>query len=821
MDLRDPLTLFAAWVLVPALVVAASAGLGWLLARLTGEAMGALTVPAGFLTGVTACTVLLSLGLPGKLAVALMVLAALAGLGMTARDARRARVRPRIDGAVVWPALAVAVAYGLALAPVVGTGRSAMLGYGMLGDSAVHITLVEQIAQHDASLDHPERDSFHAATRDLDLGYPLGSYAWPLFGRVLTGVGPFHLWAPLSALVLALIALVAYALLRTLLLPRALAAAAGVLVGTGYLVYAYHAQGGTKEVLMPLAVYGTTALAAQALERPLTARSLIPAVIAAAAAVSNLGAGGLAWVGPPALAVLAVLVWRARRAGSWAGLRPLLWPAALLVAIGLPVVVRTLSFFDAASGSIGPKSGEFANLLGPVPFREAWNVWIAHDYRLLDPDAPFLTDIGVWLATILGVVGVVYALVRRNVAILLTLLAGVAAVLLVTPRASIYYDAKTYVAVAPALGVATVAGLLALARRGALLRALSFAAAALLALGVLASDAYVYSGVWVTPRFRFIELDQVADRTRGQGPILVNDFEEWAAYILRDSRPWVERAFRWPDRQFRFPGNLPRERPLDFDDYRFAHIESFPLLLERKRPYDSHPPSNYALVYETARYRVWRRDGPAPREHVPLGYDGFQGPAPLECRRGEPRSTAARALFARARGDGVAVRAAVGPDEPIVAISPESWVNFKYGQLFKPPEDRAAIGGEASGAIEHIQPGRYRAWIQGSLGPGVVLYVRPVGRFGFDRVGYADNDNGVPDAWHPIGTLVAHRDVLALVAAVGRPFYKSGSQHYNVVGPVIFTREDAHTRLVDVPPARLGTLCGQRLDWLELPPARI
>ncbi|MEA2374148.1 MAG: hypothetical protein QOD53_611, partial [Thermoleophilaceae bacterium] len=46
-----------------------------------------------------------------------------------------------------------------------------------------------------------------------------------------------------------------------------------------------------------------------------------------------------------------------------------------------------------------------------------------------------------------------------------------------------------------------------------------------------------------------------------------------------------------------------------------------------------------------------------------------------------------------------------------------------------------------------------------------------------------------------------------------------GSQRYNVVGPVVFTRVGAQARIVDVPPARLGSLCGRRVDWLELPPA--
>lgn len=829
LDLRDPVTIFAAWFLVPALVVVASAGLGWLLARVSRDGLGALTLPSGFLLGVALTTVFLSVGLSGRVSIALTTLAALAGLALTARDARRDGWRPRVESPLLWPALALVATYAIGLAPVVGSGRSAMLGYGLLGDPAVHITLVEQMAKGYAEVDRPTLDSVHAATRDLDLGYPLGSYAWPLFGRVLTGVGPFHLWAPMSALVLAMMALVAYALLRTLLLPRALAAAAGTLIGTGYLMYSYHVQGGTKEVLMPVAVYATTALAARALERPLTWRSLLPAAVAALAALSNLGAAAVGWIGPPALVLLALLAWRARRAGWGANWRrfatPLAGAAAVLLVLGLPVALRTISFFNAAEGSIQSKSGEFANLLGPVPFREAWNVWIAHDYRVMHPDAHLLTDIGLWLAAAMAVIGIAYALARRNLAVPLTVLAGLGAVVIITPRASIYYDAKTYVAAAPALGVATAAGLLALARlprpRLPLARPLAMGLASLLGLGVVASDAYVYSGVWLTPRFRFEELGQIADRTRGQGPLLVNDFEEWAPYILRDSQPWQERAFRWPYRLTRLPGNLPPVRAMDPDDYQLHHIEFFHLIVQRKRPYDSRPPANFRVAYETPRYLVWRRAGPGPRAHVPLGFDGRQGTGVLACRvrGGEPRDRAARALFAQARKDGSPIRAAIGPDPPVVAVDPRSWANFRLGVLFKPPEFTAGFGGAASNEID-LPAGRWRAWTAGSMGTGVLLHVRALRDPYFHFAGHADNDNGVPDAWSPTGFVVwGGGKMVVQLSAVTRPFWKAGSQHYNVVGPLVFTREGAGARIVDVPANRARSLCGQRLDWLELPPA--
>jgi hypothetical protein len=811
-NLRSPSTLVEAWILLPALVVAASAALGWLLGRLTRADLGALTLPAGFLAGVGITSALLSLGLSGKLSVVVVAALALVGAVLAVLDLRRRGTLPAIGAAALWPAGAFVAAYCIAMAPLVGTGYSAMLGYQLNGDPAAHITLVEEIAQHSAHANDPFRDSVHAATRDLEAGYPLGSYAWPLFGRVLTGVDVFHLWTPLSAVVLALMALVSYALLRTLAAPRAFAAAAGTLAAVGYLVYSYHVQGGTKEVLLPLATYGAVALAVVALARPLTRLALVPAAVAAGAAVADLGYGGLAWVAPAGLVVAGVLAWRAWRAGSSGGLVPLIPAAGVGLLLALPNAVRTVSFFRENNGTI---TGAVGNLVGAVPFREAFNVWLAHDYRLPATYAAGLSPVGVWLGAVACLVGAVWALRRRNLAIPLALVAGIGAVVIVTPKASIYYDAKTYVAAAPALALASAAGVLALARAGGALRIAGVAAGALLAAGAIASDAYVYSGAWVTPRYRFQELAQVADRTRGQGPLLIDDYEQWAPYILRDSRPWIEHTFRVPYARFSHPGNIAPVRPLDPDDYALSHIEMFPLVLVRRDPYGSRPPSNYAPVFETKRYVLWRRTGPAPRMHLPSGSDGYLGAAPLVCRGGVPARPSVRALLAAAGRLRVPVRAALAPPAPVVAIPGRAWAGFRKVPLFKPKLFLSIAGGSGSGYVE-VRPGSYYAWIAGSLGPGIDLYARPIGQAGFARVGSASDDMGLPALWQPIGVAqLQHRTVIHVTAA-HRAWWRASSRHPNIVGPVVFTRVGDATRVVQVPAPRVPSLCGRRIDWLEI-----
>ena len=54
---------------------------------------------------------------------------------------------------------------------------------------------------------------------------------------------------------------------------------------------------------------------------------------------------------------------------------------------------------------------------------------------------------------------------------------------------------------------------------------------------MLASNALIYHDVSLAPRDRLAELDTVAERTAGRGPVLYTEFEEFAKHFLRDSDP--------------------------------------------------------------------------------------------------------------------------------------------------------------------------------------------------------------------------------------------------------------------------------------------
>jgi hypothetical protein len=806
-------------VIVPVLVIAASAGLGYGVALVAGMDLRALTLPIGYLTAIAVATVLFYANVVGLAMTVVVVLLAAAGPAYAWRTGRGPRIPPPGErGGLVWGVVAALGAYAAALAPLAGTGRSGVLGYVFNDDSAIHITLVEALANGASGPEDIDRDSYRYTTHALGSGYPIGSYTWPVVGRLLTGVDPFHIWTPLCAVTLLMLALVAFAMLRRLGAPAPYAAVAAVVIPCGHLVYAYHTQGGMKEVIMPVAVYTAAALFARAHEAGLSSRTLIPATLAAAASVGTLGYAGAAWIGPMALAAGGLLVWRFVRGARLANPRNLILFAAVTLLLALPAGISSIRFFRDAEGDLTDPA-EVGNLLDAISLWQTLNVWLVGDYRFKPTENPGFAYTALGLALALAVLGLAHALRRRDAGLPLALLGGIAGAWIVSSRTSIYFDAKTYVILAPALGIATAAGALLFWRhRGTRLAGL--AAVATVAVGVIWSASMIYAHVWVTPEQRFGEYREVVDRFDGRADLtLVVDREQYSIHMLRELGPWDDWGFRQPHRGLRFEGGTPPtpNRAPDLDDQTLEHVNRFGFLLERKSPGGSRAPANYRAAFETEHYRMWERNGPPPREHLPFGTDGRQGAAEVECRSGRPASGELRALAEGARRAGEPLVAAVQSDPPVTVLEPEMWVALDVKRALPAPETAAGRGGGAS-ARAKVEPGRYEAWIQGSFGPGVRMTTEVPGRRPETEVGKVQNDLGAP-GWQRLATVDIEPGTVLAVGGIGRPRYVAGGRHFNILGDTRLVKRGAATRLERVEPGRIARLCGRHVDWVELPAA--
>ena len=125
----------------------------------------------------------------------------------------------------------------------------------------------------------------------VELGYPLGSHAWPMFSGALSSLDAFYVWTPSVAVAAAMLALVAFAALRRLSAMAWSAAFAAALVPAGYLTFSFIVQGSAKEVMTAVAVYGAIVVAADVFDRGLSIRRAPLLAIAPLAAFLTFGVG--------------------------------------------------------------------------------------------------------------------------------------------------------------------------------------------------------------------------------------------------------------------------------------------------------------------------------------------------------------------------------------------------------------------------------------------------------------------------------------------------------------------------------------------------
>jgi len=805
MDIKAPSTLIHAWVLAPGVATLVALGIGRLLERAAGVRLGALILPAGFVGAIPIMVLPLELGVGG---VATVLVATVAGLiGLVDHAVALVRRRETFErGPVAWAAGTAFAAYALMLAPLVGSGRAGVLGYVLNNDPAVHIGVVSLLRENGASVVQPTADSYHFMSGQFVTGYPIGSHVWPLLTDVIAGLDPFLAWTPMIALIAGMMALVLRALLLRLDAPAAVAAVGGALVACGYLPYSFGAQGGAKELLVALTLFAAIALFDEGLRQPGRWRPLIPSLFAAAAAVNTFGLAALPWLGTAGLFGLGALLWRARQEGMLGRtVAVMVGLTAAATALALPSVLSSIEFAQANRGAIEDPA-QVGNLLGPVPWTEAFNVWLSKDYRVDVPDLARATDVGMALVFVAAAIGLVQSIRRRQFVLLAVLATAAAGTLFITRRYAIYFDAKTYVVLAPALGLVTAGGVVALLRGRRPWRVVGTLLGIALCAAVLASIAFVYRGASRTPD-RLQELTAIADRLDGRGPILVNDREDYARYLLRESRPWESWGAWQPARNFRSEVDpLPIPHAPDFDDYTTEHLNRFPLMLERKGPSGSRPPASHRPWFETESYRVWRRAGPQPSLHSALGAGKPDGTARFDCS-----TPAARSLLLRARSTGAPVRASVRTSSLYLVRGARARTSAGSRRAAIVP-GHIRLGPDSVSTVPFNAPaGRYRLWTQGEFARGFRY------QLGAQVIGDVSDDLGLTSGWRYVG----HADVpagggLLTMTGLGRPWWQSGSRREDVAGRLAFESATQRHRVVLVPGADARRLCGRRLDWVEL-----
>ena len=687
--------LLQAWLVFPALLALLSLGLGLLVERLGGARLpGALLIPTGLAAIVVIARAAMTWDLTAELGTPLVVAGAIAGLVLG-----RARVWPlRVDR---WAALAAAAVFAIFAAPVVLSGSASFAGYTILGDTAVHFVLVDRIATDGTSLAGLEPSSYRQTLEAyFASGYPLGAHAALAAVRPLAFADVAWVFQPFLACIAAALALTLVGLLQGVVESPWRRAAVAALAAQPALAYSFAMQGSVKELATLWIVALFTALA--------VGRYVVPLAVAAAAGVAAIGVAVAAWLGP----VLLVALWlvartpprdHRRTAGIALGF------ALLLGLLSLPTLLDLGDYLDVTE-SVVTASEEFGNLLRPLSLAQVAGVWLNGDYRLL-PEAASGIDkleltyalIGVAVAS--GALAIAWLVRRRALGPLLFFAVSLIALAYVTRKGSPWADAKALAIASPAVLLMAALGPLALEARGARLEALALGA--VLAGAVLASNALVYHEVSLAPRERLAELDDVAERTAGRGPLLYTEFEEYAKHFLRDSDPvgasesaavagLTPATSAGTQAAFGYPVEVSELRPED--------VERFRTLVLRREPTADAPPPVFRRVWSGRYYEIWSRGGGGGTEDS-------------ACREMELR-TARRPLPAgwSRRTDDPTLVQTVGP-------------------------------GDVTGSVEVERAARYEVWLRGSFGRAVDVRIDDRG------AGSARDELSQPGNWLELGSV--------------------------------------------------------------------
>jgi hypothetical protein len=801
--------LLHAWLIYPVVLAVLSCGCGLLVRRVAGVALpAALVLPVGFATLVVVGTALTFLDATAELAAPAMALLALVGFVVAGRGALGPRVRS--GRAWVWPAVAALLPAVAIAAPVLLTGQPGFTGYTRIVDLAFQLDLAQQFVTGGRSIPADPQSSFESVVaRTLGAGYPGGVQAVLGATAQVSAIDPIWAGQPYLAFLGAMLGLSLWWLLRGAIGSQPGRAVAAGVAAQPTILYAYGITGGVKE----LGAATMVALCAALLtvlprEERTSAAALLPLVLAVVAGLAVFTLGIVPWI-----AVLLVVVFgpglvRARRLRRLRSGRAGLAVALGIVVVAVPLVAAAVRVAPLLSDG-GP--ADLGNLAAPVPAWAAIGPWLTPDHRypLEAAGSETLTAVLAALVLLLAVTGVANAVARRDRVLLAAGAAGAVGLAVVLWRGSAWVELKAITTTAPLCVALAFAGAAALGRTRRL-RPLAVVAGGLVIVAVVAGNALVYRGTSLAPYDRLAELQDIAERFEGQGPTLHPHYEEHAEYLLRE----VGAVGLANDLDLEFEGLRPAAPSgirfvRDLDTFTLEALRRFDLIVTRRDPTASRPPSAFTLVATTPHYTVWQRREQGPRvvAHVPLE----TGPG-----KRTPEVCAGLARELRAAGPDARLAYAPAPDGLLVAPS-EVRAPWPYsGGAARLARGPGSVRYEASVK----EAARYAVWLQGSFGREVEVSVdgRPIGDLRWQ--------GNYPEHYEPVATvqLAAGEHVIEVTRGGGSALPGTGNElamegTITRIGPIVLAPpESVASPVLTVERGETARACRNRdwWDWAEV-----
>ncbi len=784
------MSLVLGWVVCPVVLAALALGCGLLLERVAGGALPALlVVPAGLAVTIVA-GVLTTLGsTTAKLTTPAALVLAAAGFAVARRRLRR------IDP---WAAAAALAVFACYAAPVVLSGSATFAGYVKLDDTATWLALTDQIMAHGRSTAGLAPSSYEATVHFYltTSGYPVGSLIPLGIAHTIVGQDVAWLFQPVISFFGAMLSLALYGLVEPIVRSRPLRALVAFVAAQPALLYGYAMWGGVKEVLAAGLVVCLAGLVPRLLRAGVRLRQLLPVTILSAAVIGSLSVGGAVWLLPILLPPVALALGRLRRRLTRTAVLRTALVGALAAGLAVPSLVVASGFFRETTLT---SKHEIGVLGGSLSFLQLFGIWPTGDLRL-SPDRPTATYVLVAVVIAGGAIGVALALRRRAFGLPVYVCGALVACSAIVLAGSPWVGGKGLATASPAfLAAALAVAALAYGRRR---RVEAAVLGALVAGGVLWSNALAYRQVFLAPRAQLAELQRIGNRFAGDGPALIDETTpNGDRHFLRRLDAESPGDIRYRPIVLRTGALLPKGGYADIDTIAFDDLLVYRTLVQRRSPIASRPPSSYRLVWRGRYYDVWRRSASRTiLRHVPLGTSA-QAVAVPSCSQ-------VTELAALARREGARLATVRRPPVVFLPIGP---ANAPYPWLGNPNGAYPTSAGTAGGPVTLPRPGRYHVWIGGSFAAEMHAFVD--GR----AAGSARHRIAHAGELTPLGTLRLaagrHRVTLRYDGADWRP----GSDAYlGPLGPVVLATADAARPVEEVAPADARSLCGESLDWIEV-----
>lgn len=243
----------------------------------------------------------------------------------------------------------------------------------------------------------------------------------------------------------------------------------------------------------------------------------------------------------------------------------------------------------------------------------------------------------------------------------------------------------------------------------------------------------------------------------------------------------------------------------DPDALGLPSVESYKTIVLRRSPAWSRPPGNFVRVWKGGYYTVWRREGPAPLLHVPLG-GSFEPAAVLPCRRvGRLAADAARQharILAAPRASNISVDLGTVNRSSLVGASVD--LEGRPQLVFIGP-------GRIQGGLRVTRPGRYALWLGGDVDRPLHVYLD--GRL----VGSPTRQSGDDGTMIGVAVVSLSAGNHSITLLRGGGDLRPDDNGSTVLDGIVFEPVGNQAATVSaVEPQAWRSLCGRTLDWLEL-----